>query len=172
MTEKLTEKEMKDERVVELVSKDGQKLRIKRKYIMSSKLIKDMLEEQDDDDDEIPSIPVPNVESHALKLIIEYCEHHWNNKAKEIEKPLKGEFDNLISDYDKKFLDVDQSRLIELLMASNYMNIRELLTLTCAKVASMIKGKNPTQIRTLFNIENDFSPEEERKIREENKWCS
>jgi len=72
-------------------------------------------------------------------------------------------------------------------MAANYLNIKDLLDLTCAKVASMIKGKSPEQIREMFGIEvslllnlglffttnqqNDFTPEEEAKIREENKWC-
>lgn len=56
-------------------------------------------------------------------------------------------------------------------MAANYLNIKSLLDLTCAKVASMIKGKSPEQIREMFGIENDFTPEEEEKIREENKWC-
>jgi S-phase kinase-associated protein 1 len=43
--------------------------------------------------------------------------------------------------------------------------------LTCATVASMIKGKGPEDIRNTFNITNDFSPEEEAQVREENKWC-
>ena len=32
----------------------------------------------------------------------------------------------------------------------------------------MIKGKQPEEIRTLFNIHNDFTPEEEAQIRREN----
>ncbi len=32
----------------------------------------------------------------------------------------------------------------------------------------MIKGKTPEEIRKLFNIQNDFSPEEEAQIRKEN----
>ena len=55
--------------------------------------------------------------------------------------------------------------------AANYMDIKSLLDLTCAKVASMIKGKTPEDIRKTFNIVNDFTPEEEAKVREENKWC-
>ena len=51
------------------------------------------------------------------------------------------------------------------------MDIKSLLDLTCAKVASMIKGKTPQEIRETFNITNDFTPEEENQIREENKWC-
>lgn len=41
------------------------------------------------------------------------------------------------------------------------MDIKPLLDLTCAKVASMIKGKTPEEIRKTFNIVNDFTPEEE-----------
>lgn len=32
----------------------------------------------------------------------------------------------------------------------------------------MIKGKTPEEIRKLFNIQNDFSAEEEAQIRKEN----
>ena len=55
--------------------------------------------------------------------------------------------------------------------AANYMDIKPLLDLTCAKVASMIKNKSPEQIRKTFNIQNDFTPEEEEAVRAENKWA-
>jgi len=56
-------------------------------------------------------------------------------------------------------------------MAANYLDIKPLLDLGCAYVASMIKGKTPEQIRQMFNIENDFTPEEEAQIKQENKWA-
>lgn len=34
----------------------------------------------------------------------------------------------------------------------------------------MIKGKTPEEIRKTFNIENDFTSEEEEQIRKENEW--
>ena len=37
--------------------------------------------------------------------------------------------------------------LFELILAANYLDIKSLLDLTCAKVASMIKGKNTEEIR-------------------------
>ena len=49
--------------------------------------------------------------------------------------------------------------------------IKPLLDLCCAKIASMIKGKSPEEIRETFGIENDFTPEEEARLREEHKWC-
>jgi len=61
--------------------------------------------------------------------------------------------------------------LFELILAANYLDIKSLLDLTCAKVASMLKGKAPEDIRRTFNIKNDFTPEEEAQVREENKWC-
>jgi S-phase kinase-associated protein 1 len=38
-------------------------------------------------------------------------------------------------------------------------------------VASLIKGKTPEEIRRTFGIVNDFTPEEEAQVRDENKWC-
>jgi len=65
---------------------------------------------------------------------------------------------------------LEQVWLFELILAANYMDIKPLLDLTCATVASMIKGKTPDVIRATFNITNDFLPEEEAQVREENKW--
>lgn len=160
-----------DKREIELVSKDSHKLRVKRSHILMSGLVKDILEDDDDDNNVIPSIPIPNVVGSTLTKIIEYCNYHWNNRAIEIEKPLKSKIEDVICDWDKKFLEIDHSLLIALIMAANYMNISDLLNLTCAKIASMIKGKSPEQIRGKFEIENDFTPQEEAEIREETKWC-
>lgn len=34
-----------------------------------------------------------------------------------------------------------------------------------------VQGKTAEEIRKTFNIVNDFTPEEEAQVREENKWC-
>ena len=47
------------------------------------------------------------------------------------------------------------------LQAANYLDIKSLLDLTCKRVADMIKGKKPEEIRKEFNIVNDFTSEEE-----------
>ena len=38
-------------------------------------------------------------------------------------------------------------------------------------MASQIKNKSVVDIRKYFNIENDFTPEEEAQIQEENRWA-
>jgi S-phase kinase-associated protein 1 len=61
--------------------------------------------------------------------------------------------------------------MFHLLLAASYLDIRPLQDLCCAKVASLIKGKTPEEIRKNLGIVNDFSPEEEALVREENKWA-
>ena len=57
-----------------------------------------------------------------------------------------------------------------MILAANYLDIKGLLDVTCKTVANMIKGKTPEEIRKTFNIKNDFTPDEEEKVRKENEW--
>ena len=76
-----------------------------------------------------------------------------------------------IPTWDQDFLKVDQGTLFEIILAANYLDIKGLLEVTCKTVANMMKGKSAEEIRKLFNIENDLTPEEEEQIRKENEWC-
>ena len=40
-----------------------------------------------------------------------------------------------------------------------------------SKLIITITFTTPEEIRKTFNIQNDFTPEEEQQIREENQWC-
>merc|ERR1712226_900567 len=104
-----------------------------------------------------------------LSKVIDYCKYHKDSPPEEIQKPLKST--NLIecgvSEWDSEYVNIEQEVLFELILAANYLDIKSLLDLTCAKLASMIKGKNTEEIRKQFNIVNDFTPEEEAQVREE-----
>lgn len=111
----------------------------------------------------------------VLGKVLEWCEHHRNDpepslnghEATDNSKRRNGE----ISEWDSKFVQVDQEMLFEIMLAANYMDIKPLLDLGCKTVANMMKGKSPEEIRKLFNITNDFTPEEEALIRKENEWA-
>lgn len=66
---------------------------------------------------------------------------------------------------------MDKDTFYNLTLAANYMDIKPLLDLCCAKIASLIKGKTPEEIRVNLDITNDFTPEEEAQVRAENKWA-
>lgn len=69
--------------------------------------------------------------------------------------------EKVVSEWDARFISVDHASLFDLLTAADYLNIPSLLLLTSAKLASLLKGKTPEEIRRTFNIVNDFTPEEE-----------
>ena len=164
---------------VNLVSSEGDKFEVETRTAAMSELVKTMLidndddDEEEDDDDNEQEIPLPNVKSAVLAKVVEFCNYHvTNGPMKEIEKPLKSaNMAEVVGEWDANFVAIEQEMLFELILAANYMDIKSLLDLTCAKVASMIKGKTPEEIRKTFNIVNDFTPEEEAQVREENKWC-
>lgn len=107
-----------------------------------------------------------------LKKVLEYCEYHKDDVAAVTEDEsdrIKRTTD--ISEWDQKFLSVDQEMLFEIILAANYLDIRPLLDIGCKTVANMVKGKTPEEIRRTFNIQNDFTPEEEDQIRRENQWA-
>lgn len=103
---------------------------------------------------------------------MDYCAHHRADPpppADEGEENRKRTTD--IGDWDQKFINVDQEMLFEIILAANYLDIKPLLDVGCKTVANMIKGKTPEEIRKLFNIQNDFTPEEEAQIKKENEWA-
>ena len=59
---------------VTLVSKEGEKFTVSSEIQNMSQLIHDMLEDNDEAMEE--DIPLANVTSKFMKIIIEYCEHH------------------------------------------------------------------------------------------------
>ena len=102
--------------------------------------------------------------------MIEYCKFKVEAKKKNADgQPAKTEDE--VKSWEADFVKVDQGTLFQLILPANYLNIKELLDLTCHSVASMIRGKSPEEIRKAFNIKNDFTPEEEEEVRREHQWA-
>lgn len=160
---------------ITLTSKNDVKILISKKVAMRSGLLKSMVnvDDEDEDDEFDQDIPLVNVDSNTLEKIIEFLNYRIiNGEMEKIEKPLSKNLSSLISPWDYNFISkLKQKELFELILGSNYLDIKDLLDLSCAQVASIIKGKTPEEIRKTFNIVNDFTPEEEAQVREENKWA-
>ncbi|GJN34496.1 hypothetical protein PR202_gb23160 [Eleusine coracana subsp. coracana] len=176
------------EKMLTLIGSDGEAFEVEESVAMESQTIKHMIE----DDCAADAIPLPNVSSKILAKVIEFCRKHVQARATEAEdgeassEPKKASADELKT-YDAEFVKVDQAILFDLILvhslvsgdvtfevivkAANYLDIKLLLDLTCQTVADMIKGKTPEEIRSTFNIRNDFTPEEEAEVRRENQWA-
>ncbi|CAN1226670.1 SKP1-like protein 1A [Linum perenne] len=168
---------MPTERKFTLISSDGESFQVEEAIAMESQTIKHMIE----DDCAGEAIPLPNVHSKILAKVIEYCKKHvetpkldavsTSNAAPKPDAVSTSNADDSLKQWDTDFAKVDQATLFDLILAANYLNIKDLLDLTCQTVADMIKGKSPEEIRKIFNIKNDFTPEEEEEVRRENQWA-
>lgn len=186
------------EQKVKLASSDGQEFTVKLSVANMSITLKNMLEDIPESES---AVPLPNVTGKILEKVIVFCQYHIDHPSAESEKKdERARIDEPIQPWDQTFCKVEISVLFELILAANYLDIKSLLDVTCKTVANMIKGKTPEEIRTAFNIKNDFTPyvhhltftftctftflnqsftyqphphfrEEEEIVRKENEWC-
>lgn len=157
---------------IKLQSSDGEFFEVERDVICASNTIKEMLSQIDFDPEDEDPIPIQNVTGSILKRVIQWAQQHRNDARNEnAQDDQREKQSDDISIWDSEFLKVDQGTLFELLLAANYLGIDGLLDAACKTVANQIKGKGAEEIRKTFNIENDFTPEEENEARRENEWC-
>lgn len=158
-------------RTIILKSSDGVTFEVDVSVASQAQTIKHIIEDIQND---TTIIPVPNVTSKILSKVIVFCEKHAPSSSADGGKDDSNTtkvIDDELKTWDADFLNVDQSTLFGLVSAANYLDIKSLLNLTCKAVAEMIMGKTPEQIREIFNIKNDFTPEEEEEVRRENAWA-
>jgi len=119
------------------------------------------------------TIPVPNVKSTTLDKVIEFCKHHCDVKdtkdellpaefeaSDSIAAPLKSASlrECGIPQWYVTFVAIaegtepQKEEFYDLILAADYLGIPPLLNLTCAKMASMMKGKTVHEIRDTFEI--------------------
>jgi len=148
---------------------DDQVIEVDPAIIEMSGTLRNMMDDLNEGGDS-SSIPVPNVTSKIMQKVIEYCTHHHAHPAPALTDD-RARLDEPIDAWDQEFCKVDLNTIFELILAANYLDIHQLLDVTCKSIANIIKGKSPEEIRKIFNIKNDFSPEEEEQVRKENEWC-
>ncbi|KAJ4753096.1 hypothetical protein LUZ62_045161 [Rhynchospora pubera] len=153
--------------MITLRSSDGEEFAVTETVAKMSQTICHMIE----DDCVDGTIPLPNVNSNILRLVIEYCNKHVPNEQPADGSNASQTDKETMAKWDKEFLNVDNSTLFNIILAANYLNIEGLLDLGCQKVADKMRGKTPEQIRETFDIKNDYSPEEEEEVRRENQWA-
>ena len=153
---------------VKLLCNDGETVEVPVNVAEKSVLIKGLIEDSGTEEE----IPLPQIKKPILEKIIVFCTRMLDHQPPEIDKPLShNDMYQVVDQWHADYVNLEQEELFELVMAANYLDIKPLLELSCAKVASQIKNKSVKEIRQYFNIENDFTPEEEAQIQEENRWA-
>ncbi|GER51658.1 SKP1-like protein [Striga asiatica] len=148
--------EVDEAKTVVLKSSDGEEFEVEEEVAVESLKIKHIIENASAG----IVISLPKVSSGVLTRVIEYCRRH-----------AFGEYDDTLKDYDAEFVKVDNELLFELISAAECLNIPGMLDITCQAGANMLKDKTPEEIRAMFNLTNDLTPEEEEEIRKEFLWA-
>lgn len=152
---------------INLTSSDGITFKVDIDIAKISETIRLMIDALGLEEDEKEIVPLPNLHSSILEMVIKWATFHKN-------KPIPQEcFDknpDNMSVWDANFFDVDQATLQQLIMAANYLNIAGMLDLACKKLASIIKGKTPQELRKNFNIKNDIDDKERKELFESKVW--
>jgi S-phase kinase-associated protein 1 len=168
--------------LIKLQSSDGQEFVCDLRAAKRSNVIKNMLEVilinlnfknylkflkvlniEDNTQDVV--VPIPVATSDILQKIVDFCHRHiddpeLNSSEDEME----------FAERDmEEFRQYDVATIFELIKASDHLDIPDLQSVGCKAVANLISGKSPEEIRQLFNINNDFTPEEEAQVRRENQ---
>jgi len=129
-----------------------------------STTLKNMLEDLGETSSDA-SIPVHNVTILVFTKIMEFCKQHMDEQPKEEKKTV---FRRQEDPWDVTWVEaLEQKMLFDIMLASNYLDIKPLLDLCCSCVAKQFKKLTPEEIRKRFNITAEFSPEEEEKVKAE-----
>jgi S-phase kinase-associated protein 1 len=135
-------------------SNSGQKeFTIERKSALMCNLVKSIIE----GDSDVKKIEIKKVSQDILKLIVEYLIHHKGKVPAEIAKPIRSvKMEKIVEDsWDAEFINKQPKRTIfQIILGANYMDIKSLLHLGCAKIATMIKGKSPEEIKKILSEED------------------
>jgi len=119
-------------------------------------------------------IPLNLVEGPVLQLVCEYLVHHKGGVVTNIAKPIRSvKMVKIVQDpVDAHFMRIKgepafeypadyegeqyqgaaktKAQIFQIILAANYLDIKSLLHLGCAKIATLIKGKSPEEIKTIL----------------------
>jgi S-phase kinase-associated protein 1 len=190
-------------RMVKLVSQEGDEFEVPWAAAQMAKLFS--LEDEDEDGGK--TLPVPKVKAGTLGKVIEFCIHHTTEPMGFTHATLSPPGEGLVkctkalgsSDFSKEVPEwyaafvaapaCSQELLFDLVLAANFMNIEPLLTLVCAKIASMnmavaeaaeaatvgqsldaAEAAATQGIRELYHIQHEFTDEDRVQVLAENPW--
>ncbi|KAM0012217.1 putative SKP1/BTB/POZ domain superfamily, SKP1 component, dimerization [Helianthus debilis subsp. tardiflorus] len=111
------------------------------------------------------SIPIPDV-GPQLQVVVE----EFILKSGSGDEGVRTATRNDLRD----FLEREEIGITTLLVVVKYAhevkNV-DLLDAFCERVADLIKDKKVVEVREIFGIVNDFTPEEEQALRDEHPWA-
>ena len=153
------------QKTLTLISSDNKKVHIDSKSAERSLLLRGLIQDYSEDTD----IPIHDINGEILSKIVDWLVHWRDNEPRTIPKPLpSADFKEATEEWNVEWISkFSLEDNYELIVAANFMDIKSLLDLACARIAIEFKGKTIEEIRDVFNIPVDMTDEEQQQIEEE-----
>lgn len=151
-----------DKQTLVLISKEGEEYELSRTAASRSCMIKGLIE----NDPELEEVNCKDISSKTLSKIVEWLKYHETIEPKIIEKPLRSnDLFELVDEFDAKFItSLDRETVFFIAYCTNWLDIKDLIALSCACIASNVKGKTPAEIRAYFGQEKEPTEEERAEV--------
>ncbi|CAE6458148.1 unnamed protein product [Rhizoctonia solani] len=102
--------------------------------------------------EQIPDWRCSDPEDRPKEAVLPNIPAATMNKHRDDEPDLE-ETPTRHTEWDKAFIaGLGQEELLDLILAANYLEMKQMLDLGCKQVADRIQGKTPDEIRKSFNI--------------------
>jgi hypothetical protein len=88
----------------------------------------------------------------------------------EVQKQLE-EAEKAVAEWNTAFIQgIKLATLWDFVIAVDYLHCQRLMNYACAFIGKLVKGKKADEMRRIFGIVNDLTPDEIANIRKENEW--
>jgi len=157
-------------KIIKLVSSSNDIIKIDSMYMNLSSIILELSENDNNEEIEV-SLPF---NTQVIKLVVDFCEYYSTDPLVLTNcNPLgTNDINQLMQKWYVEYINIPSELVFELMNIANYLIIEELIELTSVKIATILKGKSPEQIREHFNIKDTFTQEEKHEFRQSHAWAN
>jgi len=144
-----------------LVSSDKQQFELDRKSAKLCKFIQVILQ----GDENAKIIDTPQVIGDILKVVVEYLKQHAGAEPDPLPMPVRSTQMKDVTPFpwDGEWIDkFTPADVFEIILAANYLDVKSLLHLGCAKIATEIKKLPREEINKIIAEEEKYRKEQEK----------
>lgn len=168
---------------IKLVSNDDQSFDLNIEALKFSNEIQKLYQmsvenaDEDQEDNELKTFSFPNINGETLSKVVSFLNQNVIEPMNKVpKKALKSSnVGDVVQNWYAQFIDIEIIQLCCLINAGEFLSIKSLLDLCCVRFATIIRDKNTIpEIAESLGLTGlptkEFTKEEEKKIREDNKW--
>ncbi|XP_049375479.1 SKP1-like protein 11 [Solanum verrucosum] len=145
-------------KLITLKTSDDEEFKLDKSVAVKSEVIKNLVQDVDCTSNVIPLL---NVDGKTMTKVIKYWKKHSDEGVTEVQ----------LKNFDQDFLKMSHSKLFHVHLAARYLDDKQLEEVIIQESFDRITGKTLEEIREVFDIVNDYTPEEEEQVHRENAWA-